>query len=43
MMGGGGHYCWIDPQNDIVVITKWLGGGQPGLGRFLDIRYSGLN
>lgn len=43
MMGGGGHYCWIDPQNDIVVITKWLGGGQPGLGRFLDILYSGLN
>ena len=36
MMGGGGYYCWVDPEHDMVVVVKALGGGAPRLGGFID-------
>ncbi|WP_298924056.1 serine hydrolase [uncultured Ramlibacter sp.] len=26
MVGAGGHYVWIDPQHQAVVVVRWLGG-----------------
>jgi len=22
--GGGGHWIWVDPENDIVIVTRWM-------------------
>jgi hypothetical protein len=24
MVGAGGHYVWIDPQHEAVVVVRWL-------------------
>ena len=26
MFGAGGHTVWIDPENEAVVVTRWLDG-----------------
>lgn len=32
MVGAGGHYVWIDPQRDAVVVVRWLDAARaPGL------------
>ncbi|MEP6790208.1 MAG: serine hydrolase [Ramlibacter sp.] len=27
MVGAGGHYVWIEPKHDAVVVVRWLGSG----------------
>jgi CubicO group peptidase (beta-lactamase class C family) len=36
MAGGGGYFCWVDPENDLVIVVKNLGGTQQTLGEFVD-------
>jgi CubicO group peptidase (beta-lactamase class C family) len=36
MNGGGGHYCFVDPENGIVIAVKSLGGGADGLAEFVN-------
>ena len=26
MVGAGGHYVWIDPTHEAVVVARWLDG-----------------
>lgn len=26
MLGAGGHMVWIDPENEAVVVARWLDG-----------------
>jgi CubicO group peptidase (beta-lactamase class C family) len=30
MFGAGGHYVWIDPAHDAVVVVRWLDGAHSG-------------
>lgn len=34
MVGAGGHYTWIEPALDAVIVLRWLDGSQaPGVMR----------
>jgi hypothetical protein len=26
MFGAGGHLAWMDPENDAIVVARWLDG-----------------
>jgi hypothetical protein len=30
MFGAGGHYVWIDPAHQAVVVVRWLNSAQAG-------------
>ncbi|HEY0929875.1 MAG TPA: serine hydrolase [Gemmatimonas sp.] len=37
MAGGGGFYCWVDRERDLVLIVKALGGGPDEIAQFVDM------
>ena len=40
MAGAGGHYIWIEPEHDAVVVVRWIDGG--GLEGFMRLASSAL-
>ncbi|HEY0929878.1 MAG TPA: serine hydrolase domain-containing protein [Gemmatimonas sp.] len=42
MAGGGGYYTWMDPENDLVIVVKNLGGSMQQYGDFVSMVTSAI-